>query len=33
MLCELAEKLVWSGHEPQARLFVAEALAGYRNDV
>ena len=29
MLCELAEKLVCSGHEPQARLLWQQARAGY----
>ena len=33
MLCELAEKLVSSGHEPQARLLWRQARAGYTDDV
>jgi len=33
MLCELAEKLVCSGHEPQARLLWQQARAGYPDDV
>ena len=33
MLCELAEKLMRSGHEPQARLLWQQARAGYPNDV
>ena len=32
MLCELAEKLVCSGHEPQARLLWRQARAGYPDD-
>ena len=32
-LCELAEKLVCSGHEPQARLLWQQARAGYPDDV
>ena len=31
--CELAEKLVRSGHEPQARLLWRQARAGYPDDV
>ena len=31
--CELAEKLVRSGHEPQARLLWQQARAGYPDDV
>jgi len=33
MLCELAEKLVCSGHEPQARPLWRQARAGYPDDV
>ena len=33
MLCELAEKLMRSGHEPQARPLWQQARAGYPNDV
>ena len=33
MLCELAEKLVRSGHEPQARLVWQQARVGYPDDV
>ena len=33
MLCELAEKLMHSGHEPQARLLWQRACAGYPDDV
>jgi len=33
MLCELAEKLVCSGREPQARLLWQQARAGYPDDV
>ena len=33
MLCELAEKLMRSGHEPQARLLWRQARADYPNDV
>lgn len=33
MLCELAEKLMRSGHEPQARLLWRQARAGYPGDV
>jgi hypothetical protein len=33
MLCELAEKLVCSGHEPQARLLWQQARVGYTDDV
>ena len=33
MLCELADKLVFSGHEPQARLLWQQARAGYPDDV
>ena len=33
MLCELAEKLMRSGHEPQARLLWQQARAGYPGDV
>ena len=33
MLCELAEKLMCSGHEPQARLLWQQARAGYPGDV
>jgi tetratricopeptide (TPR) repeat protein len=33
LLCELAEKLVRSGHEPQARLLWQQARAGYPDDV
>ncbi len=33
MLCELAEKLVCSGYEPQARLLWQQARAGYPGDV
>ena len=33
MLCELAEKLVRSGHEPQARLLWQQARAGCSDDV
>ena len=33
MLCELAEKLVRSGHEPQARLLWQQARAGDPDDV
>ena len=33
MLCELAEKLVCSGHEPQARLLWQQARADYPDDV
>jgi tetratricopeptide (TPR) repeat protein len=33
MLCELAEKLMRSGHEPQARLLWQQARAGYPDDV
>jgi len=33
MLCELAEKLVCSGHEPQARLLWQQARVGYPDDV
>jgi len=33
MLCELAEKLMRSGHEPQARLLWRQARAGYPDDV
>jgi hypothetical protein len=33
MLCELAEKLMRSGHEPQARLLWQQARADYRDDV
>ncbi len=32
MLCELAEKLMRSGHEPQARLLWQQARAGYPDD-
>jgi tetratricopeptide (TPR) repeat protein len=33
MLCELAEKLMRSGHEPPARLLWQQARAGYPDDV
>ena len=33
MLCELAEKLTRSGHEPPARLLWQQARAGYPDDV
>jgi tetratricopeptide (TPR) repeat protein len=33
MLCELAEKLMRSGYEPQARLLWQQARAGYPGDV
>jgi hypothetical protein len=33
MLCELAEKLTRSGHEPQARSLWQQARAGYPGDV
>jgi len=33
MLCELAEKLMRSGREPQARLLWQQARAGYPDDV
>ena len=33
MLCELAEKLMRSGHEPQARLLWRQARAGYPDDI
>jgi tetratricopeptide (TPR) repeat protein len=33
LLCELAEKLMRSGHEPQARLLWQQARADYRDDV
>ncbi len=33
MLCELAEKLMRSGHEPQARPLWRQARAGYPDDV
>ena len=33
MLCELAEKLMRSGHEPQARLLWQQARADYPDDV
>lgn len=33
MLCELAEKLMRSGHEPQARTLWEEARADYPDDV
>ena len=33
MLCELAEKLMRSGHEPQARLLWQQARADYPGDV
>jgi hypothetical protein len=33
MLCELAEKLIRSGHEPQARLLWQQARTGYPDDV
>jgi tetratricopeptide (TPR) repeat protein len=33
LLCELAEKLVRSGHEPQARLLWQQARADYPDDV
>jgi tetratricopeptide (TPR) repeat protein len=33
LLCELAEKLVRSGHEPQARLLWQQARANYTDDV
>jgi hypothetical protein len=33
MLCELAEKLMRSGYEPQARLLWPQARAGYPDDV
>jgi tetratricopeptide (TPR) repeat protein len=33
MLCELAEKLMRSGHEPRARLLWQQARAGYADDV
>jgi tetratricopeptide (TPR) repeat protein len=33
MLCELAEKLMRSGHEPQARLLWRQARADYPDDV
>ena len=33
MLCELAEKLTRSGHEPQARPLWQQARAGYPGDV
>jgi tetratricopeptide (TPR) repeat protein len=33
MLCELAEQLMRSGHEPQARLLWQQARAGYPDDV
>jgi tetratricopeptide (TPR) repeat protein len=33
LLCELAEKLVRSGHEPQARLLWQQARVGYPDDV
>gem|GEM_PF-2632572 len=33
MLCELAEKLMRSGHEPQARSLWQQARAGYPDDV
>src|ERR1700737_700430 len=33
MLCELAEKLMRSGHEPQARPVWQQARAGYPDDV
>ncbi len=33
ILCELAEKLVRSGHEPQARPLWRQARAGYPDDV
>ena len=33
MPCELAEKLMRSGHEPQARLLWQQARAGYPDDV
>jgi tetratricopeptide (TPR) repeat protein len=33
MLCELAEKLMRSGHEPQARLLWQQARTGYPDDV
>lgn len=33
LLCELAEKLMRSGHEPQARLLWQQARAGYPDDV
>ena len=32
MLCELAEKLMRSGHEPQARLLWQQARAGYPDE-
>ena len=33
MLCELAEKLMRSGYEPQARILWQQAHAGYPGDV
>lgn len=33
MLCELAEKLMRSGHQPQARALWQQARAGYPDDV
>jgi len=33
MLCELAEKLMRSGYEPQARLLWQQARVGYPDDV
>ena len=33
MLCELAEELMRSGYEPQARLLWQQAHAGYPDDV
>ena len=33
LLCELAKKLVHSGHEPQARALWQQARAGYPDDV
>jgi hypothetical protein len=33
MLCELADKLMRSGHEPQARLLWQQARAGYPDDI
>ena len=33
MLCELTEKLMRSGYEPQARLLWQQARAGYPDDV
>ncbi len=33
MLCELAEKLMRSGHQPQARLLWQQARADYPDDV